>query len=91
MSGARERISAVQRTSNASSVEPANESGTSERANARASGPVRVLFYSCSAPQVRAMVDEGFLAAGYNHVAIDDCWLAGSRDDDGNLLPDLDR
>ena len=37
------------------------------------------------------MVDEGFLAAGYNHVAIDDCWLAGSRDDDGNLLPDLDR
>ena len=40
---------------------------------------------------VRAMVADGFLAAGYDHVAIDDCWLAGTRDDGGNLRPDPQR
>ena len=37
---------------------------------------------------VKSMVSDGYLAAGYNHVAIDDCWLDESRDEDGNLRPD---
>ena len=37
---------------------------------------------------VRAMASEGFLAAGYEYVAIDDCWLTRDRDENGLLQPD---
>lgn len=38
-----------------------------------------------------AMVDKGFLAAGYQYVIIDDCWLAHERDSFGKLQPDPKR
>ena len=31
---------------------------------------------------------DGFLAAGYDIVGIDDCWLADGRDSQGRLQPD---
>ena len=34
------------------------------------------------------MVSDGFLAAGYEYVIIDDCWLARDRDAEGRLQPD---
>ncbi|PPQ64085.1 hypothetical protein CVT24_008898, partial [Panaeolus cyanescens] len=34
------------------------------------------------------MKDLGFLAAGYNYVNIDDCWLTKSRSADGHLVAD---
>lgn len=34
------------------------------------------------------MVKEGYLAAGYEYVAIDDCWMALTRDANNNLVPD---
>jgi len=34
------------------------------------------------------MVSEGFLAAGYEYVNIDDCWPAKERDADGKLVAD---
>lgn len=37
------------------------------------------------------MVKEGYLEAGYEYVAIDDCWMALTRDANGNLVPDPDR
>jgi alpha-galactosidase len=36
-----------------------------------------------------AMVSSGMQAAGYQYVNLDDCWLAKSRDANGNLQPDL--
>ena len=38
-----------------------------------------------------SMVADGFLAAGFNHLIIDDCWLDKQRDADGRLAPDPDR
>ncbi|MBN2084696.1 MAG: glycoside hydrolase family 27 protein [Anaerolineales bacterium] len=35
-----------------------------------------------------AMVSSGMLAAGYQYVNIDDCWMASERDTDGTLPPD---
>jgi len=35
-----------------------------------------------------SMVSDGFLAAGYEYVNIDDCYLASTRDSKGNLIPD---
>jgi alpha-galactosidase len=35
-----------------------------------------------------AMASNGMKAAGYQYVNIDDCWLAQSRDANGNLVPD---
>lgn len=35
-----------------------------------------------------AMVRDGYLAAGYEYVIIDDCWLAKDRDAEGRLQPD---
>jgi hypothetical protein len=37
------------------------------------------------------MVNKGFLAAGYEYVIIDDCWLAPERDAEGRLQPDTQR
>jgi len=35
-----------------------------------------------------AMVDRGFLAAGYEYVVIDDCWSLRERDKDGHMVAD---
>lgn len=37
------------------------------------------------------MVRDGYLAAGYQYVAIDDCWMAPERGLDGRLQPAPDR
>ena len=37
------------------------------------------------------MVLKGFLSAGYEYIIVDDCWLAGERDEDGKLQADPDR
>ncbi|CAG0888630.1 unnamed protein product [Cyprideis torosa] len=34
------------------------------------------------------LVSEGYAAAGYNYISIDDCWLAKERDPFGRLQPD---
>ena len=50
--------------------------------------------YKCNVSQslieqtADAMVTHGMKAAGYQYVNIDDCWLASSRDADGNLVAD---
>lgn len=43
--------------------------------------------------QTDALVDGGFLAAGYNTIHIDDCWMRKDppRDEQGRLFPDPDR
>jgi len=38
-----------------------------------------------------AMVKSGMKDAGYEYINIDDCWLASTRDANGNLLPDPKR
>ncbi|MBR5453876.1 MAG: glycoside hydrolase family 27 protein, partial [Clostridia bacterium] len=35
-----------------------------------------------------AMVDRGFLAAGYEYIVIDDCWSLRERDKDGHIVAD---
>jgi alpha-galactosidase len=35
-----------------------------------------------------AMASSGMRAAGYQYVNLDDCWMATSRDANGNLIPD---
>ncbi|XP_075981253.1 alpha-N-acetylgalactosaminidase-like [Anticarsia gemmatalis] len=37
------------------------------------------------------MVSEGYLAAGYEYITIDDCWLDKDRGPDGRLVPDPKR
>lgn len=37
------------------------------------------------------MVSDGYHAAGYEYVIIDDCWLAPERDSEGRLQPDPER
>lgn len=37
---------------------------------------------------VKTMVSEGYVEAGYDHVAIDDCWMEKTRDEEGNIRPD---
>ena len=37
------------------------------------------------------MVAEGYRGAGYEYVAVDDCWLAPERDSRGRLQPAPDR
>ena len=34
------------------------------------------------------MVSTGMRDAGYQYVNIDDCWMTGSRDSGGHLVPD---
>ena len=34
------------------------------------------------------MVDEGYLAAGYEYLVIDDCWSLRQRGADGRIVPD---
>ncbi|PIO66777.1 alpha-galactosidase [Teladorsagia circumcincta] len=36
----------------------------------------------------KALVEDGFLAAGYNRIHIDDCWMEPHRDDFGKLKAD---
>ena len=40
---------------------------------------------------VTAMVEGGFVEAGYIYVAIDDCWMDKTRDGEGNIRPDPQR
>ncbi|XP_053614968.1 alpha-N-acetylgalactosaminidase-like isoform X2 [Plodia interpunctella] len=37
------------------------------------------------------MISEGYLAAGYNYVGIDDCWLEKKRSEEGRMVPDRER
>lgn len=37
------------------------------------------------------LVKRGYLSVGYKYVAIDDCWLAMTRDKSGNIQPDPQR
>lgn len=37
------------------------------------------------------MVDEGYLAAGYEYLVIDDCWALRERDENGLLVPDPEK
>lgn len=37
------------------------------------------------------MVEEGYLAAGYEYIVIDDCWLEKDRNASGYLQPDRKR
>ena len=37
------------------------------------------------------MVDEGYLAAGYEYLVIDDCWSLRQRGTDGRLVPDPEK
>ncbi|KPJ21661.1 Alpha-N-acetylgalactosaminidase [Papilio machaon] len=37
------------------------------------------------------MVKEGYLAAGYNYIAIDDCWLEKQRDANNRMVADRHR
>jgi alpha-galactosidase len=37
------------------------------------------------------MVEDGYLAAGYEYIIVDDCWLAHTRDSAGRLQPDPKR
>ncbi|CAF1194820.1 unnamed protein product [Rotaria sordida] len=41
--------------------------------------------------QAQLLVEGGYLAAGYNYMMIDDCWLDHSRAPDGSLQPDNQR
>lgn len=34
------------------------------------------------------IVADGYLAAGYEYIIVDDCWLAPTRDANGRLQPD---
>ena len=37
------------------------------------------------------LVADGFVAAGYEYINIDDCWMSRSRDQHGRLQADPDR
>lgn len=37
------------------------------------------------------MVSDGYLAAGYDVVSLDDCWMSRERDANGRLQPDPHR
>lgn len=37
------------------------------------------------------MVSDGYLAAGYEYIIIDDCWSEKYRSDDSQLIPDSER
>ena len=37
------------------------------------------------------MVSEGYLAAGYNFISLDDCWMDKKRGPDGKLRADPER
>lgn len=37
------------------------------------------------------LVEDGFLAAGYNGIHIDDCWMERQRSSRGELVPDRKR
>lgn len=37
------------------------------------------------------MVSDGYLAAGYEYIIIDDCWAEKYRSDDSKLIADSER
>ena len=37
------------------------------------------------------MVDQGYLAAGYEYLVIDDCWSLRDRDENGKLVADPEK
>lgn len=37
------------------------------------------------------MVSDGYLAAGYEYIIIDDCWAEKYRNEDSKLIPDSKR
>ena len=37
------------------------------------------------------MVEDGYLAAGYQYITVDDCWPENQRDAVGRLQPDHER
>lgn len=37
------------------------------------------------------LVSEGYAAAGYEYINVDDCWLEKERDGYGQLVPDRQR
>lgn len=37
------------------------------------------------------LIDQGYAAAGYNFVNVDDCWLEKERNVYGELVPDRER
>ncbi|CAL1261570.1 unnamed protein product [Larinioides sclopetarius] len=37
------------------------------------------------------LVEDGYRDAGYVYINVDDCWMAPSRDSDGNMVPDPER
>ena len=42
--------------------------------------------------QAQEMVNQGFLAAGYEYIIVDDCWLDHNRDPEtGKLQPEQKR
>ena len=49
-------------------------------------------MFSCSEKLIKAMADrmakDGYLAAGYQYIALDDCWMAPNRTSDGKLQAD---
>ena len=53
----------------------------------------KILYQSENLIRVMAdrMVEDGYLAAGYEYIIVDDCWLATTRDSMGRLQPDAKR
>ena len=39
----------------------------------------------------KRMAEDGYLAAGYQYITVDDCWPEYKRDTDGRLQPDHER
>ena len=37
------------------------------------------------------VAEDGYLAAGYEYISIDDCWMSKQRDSQGRLQPDPER
>lgn len=57
---------------------------------------VIIVYFVCSSEKLfRTMTDlvisEGYAAAGYEYINVDDCWLDFARSYDGRLQPDAKR
>lgn len=52
-------------------------------------------IFFCSERLFRTMADlvvsEGYAAAGYEYINVDDCWLEKERGEAGQLVPDRER
>ena len=47
-----------------------------------------MLLHDCSCLPFALQVQDGWLAAGYRYIIVDDCWPSMSRDAQGRLQPD---